>query len=143
MYILQKLQDNSHKGYKLGDISHVTLLNADNFCLISTHKTTHRNLINSIHTQIHSMGMKLKPSKCHSLSLSKGRPKAVLVNIGESEISSKRDEEQKFLGKLLFFKGKSEATFNLIKDTFTEGIASIEKAMVKNKFKLWTCFPLK
>ena len=30
-----------------------------------------------------------------------------------------------------------EETFNLIKTTFTEGIAIIEKAMVRNKFKLW------
>ena len=37
----------------------------------------------------------------------------------------------------MFFKGKSEETFDLIKDTFTEGIANIEKAMVRNEFKLW------
>ena len=48
-----------------------------------------------------------------------------------------RDEGQKFLGKLLFFKGKSEETFNLIKKTFLEGIENIEKAMVMNEFKLW------
>ena len=60
-----------------------------------------------------------------------------IFHIGDKEIASIRDEEQKFLGKLLFFKGKSEETFNLIKTTFTEGIANIEKAMVRNEFKLW------
>ena len=62
--ILQKLQENFHKGYKLGDISHVTTPYADDFCLISTNLKSHQKLINDIHSQITSMGMKLKPSKC-------------------------------------------------------------------------------
>ena len=52
-------------------------------------------------------------------------------------ISSIRDEEQKFLGKLLFFKGKPEKTFNLVKDTFVKGIERIGEAMVRDEFKLW------
>ena len=56
--------------------------------------------------------------------------------IGDNEIASIRDEEQKFLGKLLFFNGKSEETFNLITDIFVKGIANIDKAMVRNEFKL-------
>ena len=40
--ILQDLQNNFHTGYKLGDISYVTLPYADDFCLISTHKGTHQ-----------------------------------------------------------------------------------------------------
>ena len=48
-----------------------------------------------------------------------------------------RDEEQQFLGKLLFFTGKSEETFTHIKDIFTKGIENIDKALVRNEFKLW------
>ena len=51
------------RGYKLGD-SHVTLPYADDFCLISTHKTAHRNIINKINPYVEFMGMKLKPTKC-------------------------------------------------------------------------------
>ena len=99
--ILQKLQMNSHKGYKLGEVSHVTTPYADDFCLITRDKRTQQNLI------------------------------------GDSEISSIRDEEQKFLGKLLFFKGKPQETFNLVKDTFVKGIERIGAAMVRDEFKLW------
>ena len=81
--------------------------------------------------------MKLKPSKCRSFSLRSGKPEAIHFNIGESVIPSIRDEEQKFLGKLLFFKGKSEDTFNHISEIFKEGIDRIEKSMVRNEFKLW------
>ena len=83
------------------------------------------------------MGMKLKPSKCRSFSLSAGKPSTVPFHIGDSDVPSIRDEEQKFLGKLLFFHGKPEETFNLVKETFVEGIANIDKAMVRDKYKLW------
>ena len=82
------------------------------------------------------MGMKLKPSKCRSFSISGGTPTATSFHIGDSEISSIRDEEQKFLGKLLFFKGKPEETFNLVKDIFVKGIEQIGAAMVRKEFKL-------
>jgi hypothetical protein len=52
-------------------------------------------------------------------------------------VPSIRDEEQKFLGKVLFFNGKPEETFSLIKDTFTKGIENIEKALVRSEYKLW------
>ena len=57
-------------------------------------------------------------------------------NIGESVIPSIRDEEQKFLGKLLFFHGKPEETFQYISDIFNEGIERIGKSMVRNEYKL-------
>ena len=137
--ILQELQRNSHKGYKLGESEFVTLPYADDFCLISRDSRTHQNLINSIHTQITSMGMKLKPSKCRSFSLLGGSPSVVPFHIDGSPVASIRDEEQKFLGKLLFFKGKSEETFSYIRDIFQEGIDNIDKAMVRNEYKLWMC----
>ena len=83
------------------------------------------------------MGMKLKPSKCRGFSLCAGKPKAEIFHIGDNDVPSIRDEEQKFLGKLLFYSGKPEETFNYIKDTLQKGIDNIEKAMVRNEFKLW------
>ena len=67
----------------------------------------------------------------------RGHPNCNIFYIGDSEISSIQDEEQKFVGKLLFFKGKPEETFNLVKDTFVKGIEKIGEAMVRNEFKLW------
>ena len=96
--IPQHLQSLSHKGYKVGDIPVVTLPYADDFCLISTHLATHQKLIDSINTQVLSMGMKLKPSKCRSFSLCSGTPTVIPFPIGGSPVASIRDEEQKFLG---------------------------------------------
>ena len=57
--------------------------------------------------------------------------------MGNNPIASIRDKVQKFLGKVLFYKGKYQETFNYIKDICVEGIKNIEKAMVRNEFKLW------
>ena len=99
----------------LGDISHVTAPYADDFCLITTHLTSHQKIINDIHAQISSMGMKLKPPKCRSLSIKGLRPEVVTFHIGHNEIASIRYEEQKFLGKLVIFKVIIEETYTLIK----------------------------
>ena len=77
--IIQSLQNQSHKfGYKFGDFSYIALPYADDFCLISTHKSSHQNLIKQIQTQVSSMGLKLKPSKCRSLSICGGKPRMFL-----------------------------------------------------------------
>ena len=124
-------------GYKLGDYSYVTLPYADDFCLITTNLKTHQRLISDISDKITSMGMMLKPSKCRSVSISSGKSKVVPFFIGDFQIPSIRDEEQKFLGKLLFFSGKAEETFSHIKDIFVEAMDNIENAMIRDEYKLW------
>ena len=104
-------------GYNLHGRSFITLPYADDFCLITTNKRTHQNFINNIHNNINTMGMRLKPSKCRSFSLSGGKPTPVHYKIGEDIVPTIAEEEQKFLGKLLFFSGKSSETYNHIKET--------------------------
>ena len=107
--ILLDLQNKADTvGYKIVDFSYVTLPYADDFCLITTNQRTHQNLISDIRRKITSMGMRLKPSKCTSLSIASGKSRNVPFYIGDFLISSIKDKEQKFLGKLLFFSGKSE-----------------------------------
>ena len=83
------------------------------------------------------MGMKLKPSKCRSFSVTGGKACDVPFYIGDYTIPSIKNEEQKFLGKILFFTGKQEETFSLIFNSFLEGLERINKSMVRNEFKLW------
>ena len=83
------------------------------------------------------MGMRLKPSKCRSYSVSSGQSKDVPFFIGENRVPSIKDEEQKFLGKLLFFANKSTETFSLIESTLRQSMERIEAACVRNEYKLW------
>ena len=128
-------------GYKLHNenstASFITLPYADDFCLITTDVRQHQKVINEIDTNITSMGMKLKPSKCRSFSIRSGRAEEINFHIGHSRIPSISEEDQKFLGKLLFFSGKSEDTHKLIKDTLTEALDRIEVTLLRKEYKLW------
>ena len=81
--------------------------------------------------------MRLKPSKCRSLSISAGKALDVPFHIGENRIPSIKDEEQKFLGCLLFFSGKSEETFKLIFDTLKGALDRLEGSLIRSEYKLW------
>ena len=140
--VLLKLKNMEEKfGYKLhnGDTttSIITLPYADDFCLVTTDLRAHRKIIADINASINSMGMKLKPSKCRSFSISSGKAADIPFHIGDHRIPSIKDEEQKFLGKLLFFSGKSEDTFKLIYDTLKEALDRIEASFVRSEYKLW------
>ena len=140
--VLLKLKNVEEKyGYKLCSdgktTSVITLPYADDFCLITSDLRTHRKLISEIHDNINSMGMRLKPSKCRSLSIQSGSSKDVPFHIGDNRIPSIRDEEQKFLGRLLFFSGKSEETFKHIYEILKDALEHIEASLIRSEYKLW------
>ena len=88
----------------------------DDFCLISTHKAKHQKAIDDIEKKICTMGMKIKPSKCRSLTISKGKPQIIHFKVGNNSIPSIAEEEQKFLGKVVFFSGKQSESLKYIQD---------------------------
>ena len=116
---------------------YITLPYADDFCLITTNKRTHQKVINEIDNNINSMGMKLKPSKCRSFSLSSGSSKVVDFFIGEYRVPSISEEEQKFLGRVIFYTGKSAETIAYLKEIFTDKLENIDKTLIRSEFKLW------
>ena len=97
----------------------------------------HKLPISEIYSHINSMGMSLKPSKCRSFSLVKGKPTCVDFYIGEHLVPSILHEEQKFLGKLQFFHGKSQNTFEHLRDTFKEKLDNIDNLLIRNEQKMW------
>ena len=82
------------------------------------------------------MGMMLKPSKCRSFSLKSGRPEKENFKIGEHPVPSIADEEQKFLGRVLFFSGKSSECFKLLQENIKERLENLEKTAIRPEFKL-------
>ena len=82
------------------------------------------------------MGMSLKPSKCRSFSLVKGKPTVVDFHIGENLIPSILHEEQKFLGKVQFFHGKSQDTFDYLKETFKARLDNVDNLMIRSEQKM-------
>ena len=99
--------------------------------MITTNLKTHPKLINNINNNIESMGMMLKPSKCRSFSISRGSSKVVDFYIGEHRVPSISEEEQKFLGRVIFYSGKSSETLSYLKKIFSDKLENIEKTLIR------------
>jgi hypothetical protein len=93
--------------------------------------------MNSISNNIESMGMRIKPSKCRTFSIKSGSPSVVDFNFNGVHIPSIFAEEQKYLGKVISYSGKSSDTFELVKEIFREKLENIDQTMVRNEYKLW------
>ena len=135
--IIDFLMKQEKFGYCILDKSIITLPYADDFCLITTNMKTQQRLINQINLHIQSMGMELKPSKCRSFSIKSGKPTKIKFFIDQYSIPSIADEEQKFLGIVLFFTGKSSETYAYMKSNFEEKLNNIDGALIRNEFKMW------
>ena len=57
--------------------------------------------------------------------------------IGDNLVPSILHEEQKFLGKVQFFQGKSQNTFDHIRNRLKEKLDNIENLMIRNEQKMW------
>ena len=104
--IIEKLKQESKFGYDLNGTKYITTPFADDFNLITTNKRTHHRLINNINSWINSMGLKLKPPKCVSISIISGKPTPVNFEINNSPINTLQSASYKFLGSHLTFQNK-------------------------------------
>ena len=84
--IIDHLMQNEQYGALINEQRVITLPYADDFCLITTDMRVHKRLIKEIQSHIESMGMVLKPSKCRSFSLVKGKPTFVDFKIGDNVV---------------------------------------------------------
>ena len=79
--IIKAIQQDPKLGINIKGQTIATLPFADDFCLITTNKRTHQKAINTINRNISSMGLRLKPAKCRSFSLSSDRPDKIIFSI--------------------------------------------------------------
>ena len=134
--ILQFLTENSKFGYKLQEEKFITLPFADDFCLITTDRRTHQRMIKQIDDHINSMGMMLKPAKCRSFSIKGGKAAKEIFKINDHPVPSIEDEEQKFLGRVLFYSGKSSECSQFLKENIMQRIENLDKTAIRPEFKL-------
>ena len=83
------------------------------------------------------MGMWLKPAKCRSFCIRSGVPSRIKFTIGETEIPNIFQEEQKFLGKLLFPTGELSDAFDYIKSEFEKKLININALLIRDEYKVW------
>ena len=85
------------------------------------------------------MGVRLKPAKCRSFSIRSGVPSRINFTTGETEIPNIFQEEQKFLGKLLYPTGKLSDAFDYIKSEFEKKLmqTNINALLIRDEYEVW------
>ena len=126
--IVQSVQLDLEAGYSLQGKKFITAPYADDSTLITINKRTHHKFMDQLQEKVSSMSMKLKPSKCRTFSISSGKPTQTNFPIGDNDIPSIDVEEQKCLGRVLFCKGKSNDTFQYLKENLTETLQNIDSS---------------
>ena len=109
---------------------------ADDFNLITTNKRTHQRIINSICEWTESMGLKLKASKCKSLSIVSGKSTPISFTLNGTALETLDKDSYKFLGSTITFSGKQKETLKVIIDHFESRLKSIDKLLIRNEFKI-------
>ena len=56
--------------------------------------------------------------------------------MGDFEVPTIDKEDQKFLGRMLFFKGKEKDALEYIKDKIKAKLTNLDKALIRGEFKL-------
>ena len=119
-------------GYCLGDMRYITLPFADDFNLITRDIRKHKKLMARLHYLTTSMGLKLKPHKCRSLT----GLEEVVFPLGESEIASiLHDKYHKFLGGSYVFDFSTTSVAAVIKERVGDQL-NIDDLLVRNEYKV-------
>ena len=140
--IIESLEQEIKFGYKLNEKNFITAPFADDFCLITTNKKTHQRLINLIEKRTLSMGLKLKPSKCVSLSLTAGSPTDIPFKIGNNTLPTLFKEPHKFLGSLITVNNTEKDIYDYIHEKIENALNNIDKSLIRNEYKLRLLFTI-
>ena len=117
-------------------MSFITLPFADDFNLITRDVRKHRKLMTRLHELTSSMGLKLKPGKCRSLSVKAGKSVELVFSIGEAQIASiLHDRCHKFLGGIYTFDFASTSIVAVIRDKLSGQLKNIDNLLVRSEYK--------
>ena len=124
-------------GYSLDGTDFITLPFADDFNLITRDIRKHRKLMARLYDLTSSMGLKLKPQKCRSLSVRAGKSVELAFSLGDSEIRSiLHDRCHKFLGGFYTFDCSAASVATVIKERVSEQLKNIDELLVRDEFKV-------
>ena len=124
-------------GYNLNGERVITLPFADDFKLITTDKRRHQLIINQLQDFTSLMGLKLKPSKCKSLSIRSGRSENIEFVLGDDAIKSIIHEtSHTFLGAHYTFASSGCAVADIVYDKLKTGVENIDSLLIRNEYKV-------
>ena len=87
-----------------------------------------------LHNSTTSMGLKLKPRKCRSISIRSGKSEEIIFSLGDSQIASiLHDRYHKFLGGFDF---STASAASVIQERVSEQIENIDRLLVRDELKM-------
>ena len=134
--ILERLNQELKFGYQLKNIQIITTPFADDFNIITTNRRTHQRIINEINSCCKSMGLKLKPSKCRSLSIVSGSSEEIFFEIDGNKVETLTSKHHKFLGSTISFTGKQRDILEVVEEHFLSKLQNIDKLAVRDEYKV-------
>jgi hypothetical protein len=136
--IIEKLKEvEDQHGYNLNGERFITLPFADDFNLVTSDKQRHQILITKLQTLTSSMGLKIKPTKCKSISIRSGKSVDVEFKLGDSVLKSIIHEKcHKFVGGFYTFESSGVAVSALVLDKFKVALENIDSLLVRDEMKV-------
>ena len=134
-------QCETSDGYCLNDVHYISLPFADDFNLVTRDIRKHRKLMVRLHELTTSMGLKLKPQKCRSLSIKAGKSVEEVFFLGvDGVLSILRDKYHKFLGGFYTFNFSVASVATVIKERMGDQLKSLDSSLVRNEYKVQMYF---
>jgi hypothetical protein len=82
------------------------------------------------------MALKLKPTKCRSLSLSGGSPIPIEFVIDDDSVPTVENESHKFLGSLITFRNTSADIFDYLSNKIQIALENVESSLIRSEYKI-------
>ena len=111
----------------------------DDVTLIAESRSHKEQLVTRLQELFKWAAMKIKPSKCRSLSLLKGNCKEIKFSVSGNEIPTIREKSVKSLGRCYSLPVKLCRWQNLRK-LLQDGLRSIDNCDLMNKDKIWCIY---
>ena len=124
------------------DFNIITSNNTQNRNLVNNVDTQHQNLVTDVENKINSMGLVIKPKKCRSLSIVKGKTVNIPFQVTDQatktsvDISSVIDKPLKFLGSRVAEDNTPRAMFVSLNSKLKEKLENIDKSMLRGEHKV-------
>ena len=133
-------------GYSISTVKHgvksvITTPFADDFNLITQNKTMHQELVTDVENKIKSMGLVIKPKKCRSLSIHKGKTVNIQFQLKDKEtgdninIASVIEKPMKFLGSEVAESNTRKAMFASLYSKLKQKLENIDNSTLRGEYK--------
>ena len=109
----------------------------DDVTLIAESRSLMEQLMTRLQELFKWAAMKIKPSKCRSLSWLKGNCKEIEFSVSENEIPTIREKSVKSFGRCYSVPLTDRHRWQNLRKQLQDGLRSIDKCDLMNKDKIW------